>query len=74
MQGIKVIYDKQIMRRSFTLGQKIFLFNHRLHLFLAKSMLSLVWSIYCLHYLFHMEPLKLRIQRILSLLKLMVKN
>ncbi|KAH9685501.1 hypothetical protein KPL70_013991 [Citrus sinensis] len=32
-QRMKVFHDKQIMRKSFTPGQKVFLFNSRLHLF-----------------------------------------
>ncbi|KAH9801431.1 hypothetical protein KPL71_001027 [Citrus sinensis] len=37
-QRMKVFHDKQIMRKSFTPGQKVLLFNSRLHLFLGKSM------------------------------------
>ncbi|KAK9187457.1 hypothetical protein WN944_018852 [Citrus x changshan-huyou] len=33
-QRMKVFHDKQIMRKSFTPGQKVLLFNSRLHLFL----------------------------------------
>ncbi|KAH9704471.1 hypothetical protein KPL70_011476 [Citrus sinensis] len=32
-QRMKVFHDKQIMRKSFTPGQKVLLFNSRLHLF-----------------------------------------
>ncbi|KAK9174912.1 hypothetical protein WN944_026916 [Citrus x changshan-huyou] len=32
-QRMKVFHDKQIMRKSFTSGQKVLLFNSRLHLF-----------------------------------------
>ncbi|KAH9686664.1 hypothetical protein KPL70_014445 [Citrus sinensis] len=32
-QRMKVFHDKQIMRKSFTPGQKVLLFNFRLHLF-----------------------------------------
>ncbi|KAH9792872.1 hypothetical protein KPL71_004324 [Citrus sinensis] len=32
-QQMKVFHDKQIMRKSFTPGQKVLLFNSRLHLF-----------------------------------------
>ncbi|KAH9681943.1 hypothetical protein KPL71_027149 [Citrus sinensis] len=34
-QRMKVFHDKQIMRKSFTPGQKVLLFNSRLHLFLV---------------------------------------
>ncbi|KAH9658411.1 Endonuclease [Citrus sinensis] len=34
-QQMKVFHDKQIMRKSFTPGQKVLLFNSRLHLFPA---------------------------------------
>ena len=33
---MKVFHDKQIMRKSFTPGQKVLLFNSRLHLFPGK--------------------------------------
>lgn len=33
---MKVFHDKQIMRKSFTPGQKVLLFNSRLHLFPDK--------------------------------------
>ena len=33
---MKVFHDKQIMRKSFTLGQKVLLFNSNLHLFPGK--------------------------------------
>ncbi|KAK9225734.1 hypothetical protein WN943_010778 [Citrus x changshan-huyou] len=32
-QQMKIFHDKQIMRKSFTPGQKVLLFNSRLHLF-----------------------------------------
>ncbi|KAH9744776.1 hypothetical protein KPL70_003833 [Citrus sinensis] len=35
-QRMKVFHDKQIMRKSFTPGQKVLLFNSRLHLFPGK--------------------------------------
>ncbi|KAH9801443.1 hypothetical protein KPL71_001038 [Citrus sinensis] len=37
-QRMKVFHDKKIMRKSFTLGQKVLLFNSRLHLFPGESM------------------------------------
>ncbi|KAH9769486.1 Integrase catalytic domain-containing protein [Citrus sinensis] len=37
-QRMKVFHDKQIMRKSFTPGQKVLLFNSRLHLFPGESM------------------------------------
>ncbi|KAH9658353.1 hypothetical protein KPL70_023455 [Citrus sinensis] len=37
-QRMKVFHDKQIMRKSCTLGQKVLLFNSRLHLFPGESM------------------------------------
>ena len=33
---MKVFHDKKIMRKSFTPGQKVLLFNSRLHLFPGK--------------------------------------
>ena len=33
---MKVFHDKQIIRKSFTPGQKVLLFNSRLHLFPGK--------------------------------------
>ncbi|KAH9801963.1 hypothetical protein KPL71_001215 [Citrus sinensis] len=39
-QRMKVFHDKQIIRKSFTPGQKVLLFNSRLHLFPAKQFLS----------------------------------
>ena len=33
---MKVFHGKQIMRKYFTLGQKVLLFNSRLHLFPGK--------------------------------------
>ncbi|KAH9659498.1 hypothetical protein KPL70_023866 [Citrus sinensis] len=36
-QRMKVFHDKQIMRKSFTPGQKVLLFNSRLHLFPGES-------------------------------------
>ena len=39
---MKVFHDKQIMRKSFTPGQKVLLFNSRLHLFPGK--LRFRWS------------------------------
>ena len=35
-QRMKCFHDKQILRQSFTPGQKVFLFNSRLYLFLSK--------------------------------------
>ena len=35
-QRMKAFHDKQITRRFFTPGHKVFLFNSRLHLFLGK--------------------------------------
>lgn len=35
-QQMKVFHDKQIMRKSFTPGQKVLLFNSHLHLFPGK--------------------------------------
>ena len=72
-QRMKFFHDKQIMRKSFTSSQKVFLFNSRLHLFLGKLCLNgltpLLFTLF-----FHMEQLILRIQRMVSLLKLMVKD
>ena len=34
---MKIFHDKQIMRKSFTPGQKVLLFNSRLHLLPGKS-------------------------------------
>ena len=39
---MKVFHDKQILRKSFTLGQKVLLFNSYLHLFSGK--LRFRWS------------------------------
>ena len=39
---MKVFYDKQIMRKSFTQGQKVLLFNSDLYLFTGK--LRCRWS------------------------------
>ena len=35
-QPMKGFHDKQILRKSFTLGKKVLLFNSRLRLFLSK--------------------------------------
>ncbi|KAH9688688.1 hypothetical protein KPL70_015210 [Citrus sinensis] len=39
-QRMKVFHDKQIMRKSFTPGQKVLLFNSRLHLFPGNRLLQ----------------------------------
>ena len=72
-QWMKVFHDEQIMRKSFTLGLKVLLFNSCLHLFPGK--LNSWWSgPFIVLLFFHIEQLKLRIQRTVSLLKLMVKD
>ena len=40
---MKVFHDKKIMRKYFTLGQKVLLFNSRLHIFSGK--LHSRWSV-----------------------------
>jgi hypothetical protein len=35
-EKMKKAHDQSILRRSFELGQKVFLYNSRLHLFLGK--------------------------------------
>ena len=48
---MKVFHDKQIMRKSFTLGQRVFLFNSRLYLFPGK--LYSRWSdLFIVHIIF----------------------
>ena len=72
-QRMKVFHDKQIMRKSFTPSQKVLLFNSRLHLFSGK--LRSRWSGPLLFILFfRMGQLKLRTQKMVSCLKLMVKD
>ena len=39
---MKVFYDKQILRKSFTLGHKLLLYNSRMHLF--RGNLHSRWS------------------------------
>ena len=68
-QRMKVFHDKQIMRKSFTPGQKVLLFNSRLHLFPGKSRSR--WSG---PFIVHIGQLKLRTQRTVSCLKLRVKD
>ena len=48
---MKVFHDKNILRKSFTVGQKVLLYNSRLHLFPGKlrsrwSRLYLIRTVY----------------------------
>ena len=56
---MKVFNDKQIMRKSFTPDQKVFLFNSRLHLFPGK--LRSRWSIpFIVHTVFPHGAIKIK--------------
>ena len=56
---MKVFHDKQIMRKSFTPGQKVLLFNSRLHLFLGK--LRSRWSgPFIVHTIFPHEAIEIK--------------
>ncbi|KAK9192667.1 hypothetical protein WN944_003360 [Citrus x changshan-huyou] len=58
-QRMKVFHDKHIMRKSFTPGQKVLLFNSRLHLFPSK--LRSRWSgPFIVHTVFPHEAIEIK--------------
>jgi len=44
---IKEFHDKKILRKTFDVGQKVLLYNSRLHLFPRKLRSRLVGPFYC---------------------------
>ena len=68
-----IFYDQAIMRKSFTLGQKVLLYNSRLHLFSGK--LRSRWTgPFLVKKVFPYGAMKLKIQAMVLCLKLMVKD
>ena len=72
-QRMKVFHDKHVMRNSFTPGQKVLLFNFACtYSQVSYALDGLAPLLFILF--FHMGRLKLRTQRTVSHLKLMVKD